>query len=169
MKPAPCLAAAAVTLGFSALVAGTGPEDPNAPDPRRQLDFWVGEWDVVLPDGTLAGTNRIELAQGGHAVIEHWASARGGTGTSLNYFHTAERAWKQVWVASTGWTIEMAGAFRDGAMRLEGDSIRGAEVKLHRTTLTPRADGTVHQFIEESADGGKTWGVGFDAVYRRRH
>jgi len=159
---------AVVGLCVTGLVVLGAPPDGAHPDPRRQLDFWVGDWDVFLPDGVQAGTNRIELAQNGMAVIEHWSSARGGTGTSLNYFNTSDQKWKQVWVAASGWTVEMEGEFRDGAMRLEGDSIRGTEVKRHRTTLTPRADGTVHQHIEESADGGATWEVGFDGMYRRR-
>jgi hypothetical protein len=33
-------------------------------------------------------------------------------------------------------------------------------------SLTPLPGGTVRQVIEESRDGGATWQVGFDAVYR---
>jgi len=36
-----------------------------------------------------------------------------------------------------------------------------------RTTLTPQADGTVRQIIEQSDDGGTSWRATFDAVYRR--
>jgi hypothetical protein len=36
---------------------------------------------------------------------------------------------------------------------------------LDRTTLTPLGNGRVRQVIETSRDGGKTWRVGFDAVY----
>lgn len=165
MRSRPITIALSACLSLGAMAA---PEPGGADDPRRQFDFWVGEWDVILPDGNQAGVNRIELQQNGMAIVEHWSSARGGTGMSINYFHAADRKWKQVWVAASGWTIEMEGEFRDGAMRLEGDSIRGESVKRHRTTLTPRADGTVRQFIEESPDGGATWEVGFDAVYRRR-
>lgn len=27
---------------------------------HHQFDFWIGEWDVTLPNGKAAGTNRIE-------------------------------------------------------------------------------------------------------------
>jgi hypothetical protein len=63
----------------------------------------------------------------------------------------------------------MAGAFTDGALRFEGATMykTGATAK-HRTTLTPLADGRVHQHIEESRDGGATWTVGFDGYYTKR-
>ena len=37
---------------------------------------------------------------------------------------------------------------------------------LARVTWTRNPDGSVHHFIERSTDGGKTWGIYFDAVYR---
>jgi hypothetical protein len=36
-----------------------------------------------------------------------------------------------------------------------------------RTTLTPLAGGRVHQLIEWSNDGGRTWQIEFEAWYRR--
>ena len=39
----------------------------------RQFDFWLGDWEVTLPDGKVAGTNKIESILGGCVLQESWA------------------------------------------------------------------------------------------------
>ena len=56
--------------------------------------------------------------------------------------------------------------FEDGGVRFQGEiTLPNGGAYLDRTTLTPLEEGKVRQVIETSRDGGKTWGVGFDAVY----
>jgi hypothetical protein len=41
-------------------------------DPRyRQLDFWIGEWEVFPPAGVQIGSNRIEQSLAGAVIIEN--------------------------------------------------------------------------------------------------
>ena len=143
----------------------------NAPV-YRQLDFWVGTWDVRL-DGrdAIVGTNIIEKTLDGCAILEHWTDARGSRGKSLFYFHRADKVWKQVWVTDAGRVKEKrmlpestsTVIVFQGELRLDD----GARV-LDRTTLTDLGDGRVRQRIAQSADGGATWDSGFDAIYTRR-
>ncbi len=63
----------------------------------RQLDFWVGEWDVFSGDQKV-GTNVIAKILDGCAVSESWTDSRGNQGESLFYFNPREATWKQVWV-----------------------------------------------------------------------
>src|SRR5919108_895437 len=56
----------------------------SAPE-YRQFDFWVGEWDVKTPKGTIAGTNRIERIEGGCALQENWRGTN-NTGRSINAY-----------------------------------------------------------------------------------
>ena len=51
----------------------TAPPPCSGPE-HRQFDFWVGEWDVTQPDGTPAGTNRIEII----LVKQHWRTSTDG-------------------------------------------------------------------------------------------
>ncbi len=143
---------------------------PSTADPAsRALDFWVGEWDVHSADGQRLGRNSITRDLNGHQITEHWTGARGDTGRSINYFDRDAGLWRQVWVSQAGHVLQMAGTFTDGAMRLEGAHMyRGGATLPHRTTLTPLPDGRVHQYIEESPDGGATWQVGFDGYYSPR-
>jgi uncharacterized protein (TIGR02246 family) len=54
-----------------------------------------------------------------------------------------------------------------GGMRFQGELVDHDRVILECTTLTPLADGRVHQIIETSTDGGTAWRVQFDAFYER--
>jgi len=133
---------------------------------QAELDFWVGEWDVVDAQGTRLGENRIEKVVHGHLILEHWTSAAGKSGKSANYFDPVSRVWKQAWVGAGGDVIEMSGRFRDGAMRFEGRQLKtDGTIELHRTTLTPLPDGRVQQHIEQSQDDGATWSVWFEGLY----
>ena len=136
----------------------------------RQFDFWVGEWDVSIPSGRKAGTNTIQKIAGGCALLENWSSLSGvSTGESLNYYDPAKKKWVQIWADSSGEIIPTEGELKDGAMRLEGELIgRDGKKSLYRGTWTPLDDGRVHQFLEESKDGGKTWNTWFDGYYKRR-
>ena len=149
-----------------------GPPEPACEDGAGRyadFDFWVGEWDVFQQDGRQAGTNRIERAERGCLLIERWTGARGGTGTSINFYDPARELWRQVWVSFDGTVIEIEGGLRDGSMVLEGLLVgRGGGSQPFRGTWTPHDDGSVRQHFEISSDGGRTWATWFDGRYVRR-
>lgn len=159
--------------GLVALWLPASAQEPRRPScdqaEYRQFDFWLGEWDVLNPEGHKAGTNRIERMLNGCALLENWTSSRGGTGKSLNFYNPASKHWEQAWVADNGWIAKYEGEYQDGAMRFEGESVQrdGSSVRS-RMTVTPLEDGRVRQLIEQSKDGGTTWSVGFDGTYVRR-
>lgn len=140
------------------------------------MDFWVGQWDV-FSGGSLVGTNRIERILGGCAVMEFWQEGKPDAGISLFYVAPGGGGWRQVWVTTTArhrtGTKEkrLINVGTDGSVRFAGELgtiDSSGTMLLDRTTLSPQADGTVRQVIENSRDGGRTWTVTFDAVYRRR-
>ncbi len=136
----------------------------------RQFDFWVGEWDVFNSEGQQAGTNRIEKLLGGCLLLENWTSARGSEGKSINYYDPIRKRWVQTWVDGQGGIIAVEGGLEDGAMRFEGEHLYpDGRREAYRMSFTPRADGSVRQFIEQSKDGGSTWYVWFDGTYVRKH
>ena len=133
----------------------------------RQFDFWRGQWVVESKDGQFAGFNEIEVAHGGCALIEHWRSANGGSGTSTNQYLPATGKWVQHWVDASGSSIDLEGGLVDGSMVLEG-SYRTPDGKSQRMrgTWTQLEDGRVRQFFETSPKG-KTWTPWFEGFYRR--
>ncbi len=160
---------------FATLVVTLWLQQAAAPRPRpcsapvhRQFDFWLGTWDVATADGKFAGTNRIELVDGGCALYESWSSGGGGyTGRSLNSVGGDGR-WRQTWVDTGGLRLELVGALVDGKMVLEGETpaaAPGGPPTKNRITWSPEADGRVRQQWETSADGGKSYTSAFDGMY----
>lgn len=135
----------------------------------RAFDFWVGEWDVHLADGSLAGTNSIEAMERGCMLTERWSSAGGGTGTSINYLDKASGEWVQVWNAAGGSQIHIRGGMTDDGMLLVGTlhSVGTGTTLPFRGLWTLLDDGRVRQFFEQSTDGGETWTPWFEGFYTR--
>jgi hypothetical protein len=147
---------------------------PCDSDPAyHKLDFWIGNWDVYdNHDGTLNGNDIVEKIVGGCAIVENWKEADGGgEGKSLFYYQRARKQWKQVWVTDAGPIKEkqLIEETKLGGVRFQGEILHpDGKSHLDRTTLTPLPSGRVHQVIEISRDGGKTWQNVFNADYRRR-
>ena len=139
-------------------------------DSFRAFDFWVGEWDVHLADGTVAGTNSIEAVERGCMLIERWRSAGGGTGTSINYLDKATGEWVQVWNAAGGSQIHIRGGMTGDGMLLVGTlhSVATGTTLPFRGLWTLLDDGRVRQFFEQSTDGGETWSPWFEGFYTRK-
>jgi hypothetical protein len=141
----------------------------------RIMDFWVGDWDVVMETGQMAGTNTIETVLDGCALIEHWTGSTGGEGKSWFYYNNQTDTWNQIWITDAatnfGGTKEkrLIGVFANGGTRFQGElRTPSGDIVLDRTTLTPLADGRVRQVIEVSRDGGTTWSTTFHAFYVKR-
>jgi tetratricopeptide (TPR) repeat protein len=131
---------------------------------HRELDFWIGEWEVRAAQGHLLGTSSVKNIIEGCVIFENWSGSLGHAGKSFNFYDTEKEAWRQVWVDDGGRVTDYVGQLRDGAMRFEAES-KGAK---RRMTFTPQPDGRVRQYIEQSSDGGKTWTAWFDGFYGRK-
>jgi hypothetical protein len=160
----------AVTGG--APVAGAGPEvRPTAcalPE-HRQLDFWLGDWEVTAK-GTIAGRNRIEAILDGCALIERWEGSGGGRGVSLSMYAVADGRWHQTWVDGRGGRLELAGGWDEATatMTLTGRQPVDREGEaLHEISWERLADGGVRQRWRVSLDDGRTWRELFDGRYAR--
>jgi len=157
------------TLGTAA--QQTPPPNPCATDDNfRSFDFWVGEWEVTpWAGGAIAGHNNIQVIENGCAVMENWTNSQGGTGRSINYYNPITEKWRQIWV-STGYSIDIEGGIKDGAMALEGEiHYYGNKTNLPmRAKWTPQEDGTVRQFFEQWNPQTETWDVWFDGKYTRQ-
>lgn len=138
---------------------------------HRDFDFWLGEWEVTTPDGTVAGHNRIERLFDDVGIAEHWEGVSGLRGASYNVYAAARGHWHQTWVDSSGLLLMLDGGLRDGVMVLEGSvpSRDGGGQAHHRISWSV-IDGDpdlVRQHWETSADGGASWETLFDGRYRR--
>lgn len=139
----------------------------------QALDFWVGEWEVDA-GGSRAGHNRIEKILDGCVIREDWTGTDGSRGQSWFFLDPALRTLRQIWLTDRALRPggakdkHLVGRPLEGALRFQGEiPLPDGRRVLDRTTLRPLPDGSVRQRIEVSRDGGETWQVNFDAVYRR--
>ncbi len=134
----------------------------------RQFDFWIGEWEVFMPNGQKAGTNSIQLFSNGCGLMENWTSATGNDGKSINFYDPGTAKWYQSWIGSGGGALRYEGIFKDGAMRFEGETVANGKKTLQKLTFFKLDENTVRQLFEASTDEGKTWAVTFDGKYVRK-
>ena len=150
---------------------------PAAPPPpacaseaHRAFDFWVGRWDVYRTDtDALVAHSLIERMYDGCAIRESWMPHGRAGGGSLSSYDPAARRWRQVWVDSANGYATFEGGVESGAMVLTGHwrgfNGPGTEA-LARMTYARREGGAVSQRVESSSDGGRTWTLSADFVYR---
>ena len=133
------------------------------------FDFWVGDWEVHVAGGQLAGHNSITRAERGCVLIENWSSAGGGTGMSINYLDKITDEWVQIWNAEGGTQISIRGGLTDEGMAMEGriHYVNNGQTFPFRALWTPLEDGGVRQYFEQSNDDGATWQPWFEGFYSR--
>ena len=146
------------------------PKPPACAGPEfRQFDFWIGDWDVKLPNGKVAGTNSIKSILDGCVLQESWQGSGNIKGHSFNIYDAGTKTWHQTWVDNGGSLLNLNGGLVDGKMVLSGETVddKGAKT-INRITWTKVDADHVRQLWETSGDGGKTWEVAFDGQYTKK-
>lgn len=145
---------------------------PCADGHHRDFDFWLGEWDVYGNGSqTPTASSRISIREEGCVIFEEYSVAGAFSGVSINFYDPAKEKWHQTWMSSSAGSVYIEGGVNlDGAMVLTDDGLDIAKITgvLNRVTWTPNPDGTVRQFWESSSDGGATWSVAFDGLYKKK-
>jgi len=166
MKAIGALIAFACFSGLGVAQAADDAAKPCGAAEQRQLDFWVGRWDVFrAADDERVATSDITLVAGACAVSEHFVSATGNyEGLSYSAFDAKDGKWLQFYVDTTGKATSYAGAFDGAAMVMFAHGPQA----LQKMTYRPEGDGSVRQTGEFSIDDGATWRPGYGYVYRPR-
>jgi len=151
------------------------PPNPCVAAQQKQLDFWVGEWELTWPgqNGAPAGhgTNSIRRILDGCVVQENFSGQ--GTpifrGLSVSTFDLKAGRWKQTWVDNEGAYLDFTGEFRDGQMILQREATApdGAKV-LQRMVWKNIGANELDWSWEASHDGGKSWQVQWPIHYKRK-
>ena len=163
-------------LFIIALALAASPATPPAPPPPncearefRQLDFWVGRWEVFdTALKTRIASSDIERIMHGCAIRESYSSpgAPGGPyeGTSYSSYDRKDGRWHQMYVDNHGSVTWFDGALDGKALAMTAPGRGGS---IQKMVYTPYPDGSVTQVGTVSIDGGKTWTPGYDYTYRR--
>lgn len=133
----------------------------------RELDFWVGEWDVSA-NGQRVGSSSVKQIEDGCVILEAWSASGGQTGESMNFYNPVTGKWRQTYVGNNLGIWEMSGEYKDAAMRYEGELYTARGKIVTRMTFFNLGPDKVRQLGENSADDGKTWTSVWDAIYTRK-
>lgn len=147
-------------------------------DDFRQLDFWVGEWDLTWPGGQ-GGTPEGETGEGvnvitkelGDCVIHESFSGQGFNGQSLSIYDVRANVWKQTWVDDQGGHIAFTGGMTpDGTMYFQTASFEDAQGndRINRMIWENIARARLTWRWQTSTDEGDTWSDLWVIEYRRR-
>ena len=145
-----------------------GPAVSCATPEFRQFDFFAGDWDTydVADPSKVVARNRVTVVLDGCAVREVYEQGDGLVGESLSIYDASRRGWHQSWVTNRGSLLLLNGGLEGERMVLTGPD-RAADGTPSLLRGIWWKDGTnVRERAERSVDGGKTWTMVFDIVFR---
>lgn len=182
---------------FGLIVGCAKPAPPAAPQPtaapsttpsaacatpeHRQLDFWIGDWDVTIraraaPDkdewGEAKGTQRIESILGGCAISETFTAEGPQTpwaGRSYSSWQPQKKAWRQTWVDDQGSYLAFTGGVEDGVFTLHGEprTVGDKTIEMRMVFLDVTATSLRWEW-QRTEDGRATWLTMMVIDYRKR-
>ncbi len=124
----------------------------------RQLDFWIGDWDIFDPQNGLIGTVSVTAQENGRIIHEHFQSNQfGQSARSTSYVDFRNDAWKMLWL-DVSTQVELQGQFDGLAMRWRGEVYHddGTTIRTIRT-LKPLDDGLILHTIDHYQPSQDAW------------
>jgi hypothetical protein len=124
--------------------------------------------------GNKVGENQISKIEENCIVLEHWKGAKGGTGTSHNYYDKTDSTWNQLWIDNKGNILKLKGGLESGKMVLKSDpDTSGTKGKkngsyYNQITWSQNEDGTVSQLWETYNQNDKPIKTIFSGIYHRK-
>ncbi|HVS92572.1 MAG TPA: tetratricopeptide repeat protein [Mucilaginibacter sp.] len=139
----------------------------------QKLNFFVGIWDVYIGNkfDQKVAVDTVTYGPGNCAVFENFKWTGGGNykGRSMIFFDISTLRYRMCWAGSSGdiRNFEEISSENNKMILQAVTNSNHGEVVHRRMTITYNpADNSVHQFIENSFDFGKTWVTDFDAMFR---
>jgi len=137
----------------------------------KQLDFWVGEWDLsYLAQGNVVRSrNRVTKILDGCMIFEEFTGPPGSplVGRSYSTFDRPSKQWKQTWVDNTATYLDFTGAVIDGRMTFSREVQRDGRRSKQRMVFDKVAPDTLKWLWQRSDDDGKAWMTLWEIDYRR--
>ena len=144
--------------------------NPNAPAETAQLDWMIGEWDLVsknkMQDGsyfTHKATSTVYYVLDGYAIMDDFRALddKGNAtfrGTSFRTFDPRAKKWSIKWVmAGEPGMTDIVAEMKDGKLVMEGKGYDGYGKFLERAEYYDLSDDHYSFRLARSYDGGTTW------------
>ena len=124
----------------------------------RQLDYWLGHWNL---GGGASSTVSLSLDE--CVVTEHWDTHKGLRGENVFAYDPDDKRWHGLYVDNQGRVHVLEGTVASGVAQFEGPS----PGVLNRVRITRVNADAVEQTWEKSLDNGATWKLEFRGSYAR--
>jgi hypothetical protein len=164
-----------LSVGLAALcIARSHATSPAAPAcdkaANRQLDFWLGDWDVYDMPGHSAPAARARITALLDRCVIHelYEGTNGLRGESFSIFDEPRGVWHQTWVTNHGRLLMIEGRVLNGKLVLSGQQLTDNHERHDVRASWWSEKGAVRELGESSDDGGKTWHTDFDLVFKHR-
>lgn len=135
----------------------------------RQLDFWIGDWDVSdFENPTVINARvRVDRILDGCVLHEDYRDTTGAKGESFSIYDLSTNTWHQSWVTNRGSLLLLKGKLTKEGLVLTGeDRTAAGKKRIVRGTWQPIKDG-VREIAVVSLDDGRSWTTWFDLIFRR--
>ena len=153
--------------------------DGPCSSPRaRELDFWIGEWDLSWPASQtggasgerLTGRNSITRLFGDCVIEENFTTHDGGfRGHSISVYDEKAAIWRQTWVDSAGSYLWFTGGPVDGEMVLSTEPVeRDGALVVNRMVFSDVTPDSLEWAWQRSTDEGASWSDLWNITYDRR-
>ncbi len=140
----------------------------------RQMDFWLGTWDVSWEASTGqpagSGTNTITREYGGCVIQEAFdggVSTGGLIGHSVSTYHAPAGKWRQTWVDNQGGYFALAGGPDGDKFILIANSLSTNQPR-NRMVFEDITDNALTWRWQITQDNGATWTDSWVIHYARR-
>jgi hypothetical protein len=143
---------------------------PCAADPQsRQLDYWLGNWNVGAAGASSQATSKVYLALDQCLVVESWDGGRGHSGENTFGYSPDDKTWYGMFADNEGRVhIFTHGQVASGVAEFQGTSQDPKGETVLNKVKVVRIDGNrVDQTWEKSTDNGATWVRVFRGEYTR--
>lgn len=121
----------------------------------RQLDFWIGDWDVFDIDSPAKQVARIHVDRilDGCVLREDYQDTDGHKGQSFSIYDASREVWHQSWGTNRGQLLQLGGQLQASEMFLKAveRTTDGKEKQIRGTWK--HAEGGVREAAVTSMDG----------------
>ncbi len=161
------LLAIAACIALNALAANA--ETCTTNSENRQLDYWLGTWNVAALGSAPNSTSKVSLSLDKCLVVEIWDGGRGHTGQNTFAYNADDKTWYGMFADNQGRVhVFTEGKVSSGTAEFRGTSRESAgETILNRVRIVRVSPDRVEQIWEKSTDNGKNWNVVFRGEYSR--
>ena len=145
----------------------TGCDSPES----RQLDFWIGEWDLTYASETniVHSRNRISKILDGCVIMEEFSGAPGSKldGRSYSTYDRFSKQWKQTWVDNSAGYLDFVGTTVQGDMAFAREFEKDGRKVRQRMVFTKVTPESLKWLWQKSENDGQSWITTWEIDYKR--